>query len=87
MITIETFAHLVILYLLYIVVPAIKCAKVKSGEYRLKQYLMHDYSSEVRPVVKDTDKVILKFEIALQQLVEVVSHLISTVKECNIQVR
>ena len=51
----------------------IKGAKVKSGEYRLKKYLMENYSSEVRPVMRDADKVDLKFEIAIQQLIQVVS--------------
>lgn len=55
--------------------PVTKSVVVRTGEYRLKKYLMDNYSSEVRPVLKDTDKVNLKFEIALQQIVEVVSYL------------
>ena len=44
-----------------------------SGEYRLKKYLTDGYNTEVRPVLRDKDIVNMTFEIALQQIVEVVS--------------
>uniref|UniRef100_A0A7M5X2P2 Uncharacterized protein n=1 Tax=Clytia hemisphaerica TaxID=252671 RepID=A0A7M5X2P2_9CNID len=43
----------------------------KNGEYLLKEDLMSQYNNEVRPVLDYNDVLQLKFEVALQQIVEV----------------
>ena len=47
--------------------------KKNNAEYKLKKWLMEDYDSEVRPVQNYTDVLTVKFELAIQQIVEVVS--------------
>ena len=44
-----------------------------SDEYRLHNYLNDGYNPIVRPVIKPETKIELKFDVALQQLIGVVS--------------
>ena len=44
-----------------------------SDEYRLHEYLNNGYNPIVRPVIKPETKIELKFDVALQQLIGVVS--------------
>lgn len=48
----------------------------ENGEYKLKKILFEDYDTEIRPVKEHAKPVKVKFEMALNQILEVVKILV-----------
>lgn len=48
-------------------------SRIETGEYKLKKSLFDNYDTEIRPVLRDETTIQVKFEIALHQILEIVS--------------